>query len=74
MTESKWLVRECNNFKINSLIDLKPVQFWQEGGSWIVIVLKHCSSKAVLDAMKFTEIATRSSDKYGAGEVKAGLC
>jgi len=30
----------------------------------MVIVLKYHSSKAVLDALKFTVIATRSSDKY----------
>jgi len=36
--------------------------------------LKYYFSKAVLDALKFTDIATRSSNKYGSSEVQAALC
>ena len=32
------------------------------------------SSKDILNTLKFIDIATRSSNKYGVGEVKAGLC
>jgi len=64
------MVRKCSNFEINSLIDWAPVKFRQEEGRWIVIILKYYSTK---DTLKFIDIATISSNKYGVGEVKAGL-